>query len=95
MESEHLAVPCAWGLVVHLQGSHSNLQGVGGSGRCAEEVLLPHCCLVWWCSCMPCRTIYKLFDVDHKEYRGTVQDVDTEVDTGDGTVVEGLFFRIL
>ncbi len=41
------------------------------------------------------RTILKRFNPqDKQEYRGTVQDVDTEVDTGD-TVVEGLFYRVL
>lgn len=42
----------------------------------------------------PHRTILKLFDCDHKEYKGTLRDVDTQLETEDG-VEEGLFFRIL
>lgn len=42
-----------------------------------------------------CRTILKLFVQDHKEYQGTVQAVDTELETGTGEVERGLFFRIL
>jgi hypothetical protein len=38
------------------------------------------------------RTILKIFDA--QEYKGTVQEIDTELDTGDG-VETGLFFRIL
>jgi hypothetical protein len=38
------------------------------------------------------RTILKLFD--GQEYKGTVQEIDTELDIGDG-VETGLFFRIL
>lgn len=44
-------------------------------------------------TCLDCRLILKIFG-DGAEYQGTVQEVDTEVETDKG-VESGLFFRIL
>lgn len=41
-----------------------------------------------------CRTILKRFSIDHKDYKGTIQDVDTEVETDDG-LQQGLFYRVV
>lgn len=41
-----------------------------------------------------CRTILKRFSIDHKDYKGTIQDVDIEVETDDG-LQQGLFYRVV
>lgn len=42
----------------------------------------------------PRRTVVKQFFGYSGEFKGTVQDVDTEVDAGD-RVLQGLLFRVL
>jgi hypothetical protein len=42
-----------------------------------------------------CRPVLKLFDVDNNEYLGKVLDIDSEIEDEDGTVLRGIWFRIL
>jgi hypothetical protein len=72
------------------------LQCGWGSSESAKKQqsagVMPLCCLV--CSLSNCRTVLKQFVGYDGECKGTVQDVDTAVDAG-GTVLDGLFFRVL
>jgi hypothetical protein len=52
---------------------------------------MPLRCLVRF---ITCRTILKLFTYEAKEYKGTVQGIDTRVETDDGVEV-GLFYRVV